>query len=157
MSLIFVCLIFVVIYHLRFQEAVNIRCTKHSLKLTFRVFIFCGFFQPQIINDRKNFRNYSSRKKLTYSPISHQGMHHQNGQDYIVPFVQGSMPVQRITSENGINDNSKVTPSKILPLPGSLMLKWSTGLLVPSRFTRRDTNGKVFLGSPSHIIASRQY
>ena len=30
--LIFVCLISIIIYHLRFQKAVNIRCSKNSLK-----------------------------------------------------------------------------------------------------------------------------
>ena len=56
--LIFVHFIFNLFYYLRFQEAVNIRCNKNSLKFNFRVFNFRGFFQPQIINNCENFQNY---------------------------------------------------------------------------------------------------
>ena len=56
--LTFARFIFAVIYYLQFQAAVNIRCSKNSFKLNFRVFNFCGFFQPRIINNCENFQNY---------------------------------------------------------------------------------------------------
>ena len=58
--LIFACLIFVVIYYLQFQEAVNILCSKNSFKLNFRVFNLRGFFQAQIIKNHDNFQNCST-------------------------------------------------------------------------------------------------
>ena len=58
--LIFVHLIFVVIYYLRFQEAVNIHRSKDSFKLNFWVFSFSGYFQPRIISKCENFQNYAT-------------------------------------------------------------------------------------------------
>ena len=46
---------FVVIYYLRFQEAVNIHCSKNSSKLNFWFFNFRNFFQPRIIKNCKKF------------------------------------------------------------------------------------------------------
>ena len=55
--LIFTRFIFIVIYYLWFQEALNIRCSKTLLELNFGVFCFCGFFQLQIINKLETFKN----------------------------------------------------------------------------------------------------
>ena len=63
--LIFAHIIFVVIYCLQFQESVNIRCSKNSLKLSFRVFNFCNFSQLRIINNRENFQNYGITSSCT--------------------------------------------------------------------------------------------
>ena len=54
----FACSTFFVIYYSRFQEAIIIRCSKNSLQWDFRVFNFCGFLQPRIVNNRKNLQNY---------------------------------------------------------------------------------------------------
>ena len=47
--LIFALLVFAVIYYLRLQEAVNVRCNKNSFKLKFQVLNSHSFFPMSVI------------------------------------------------------------------------------------------------------------